>query len=55
MKKFFNEPEMNISMFNVENIIMASAEPEPVGQTAMEKLQASGKLTDVTNQIVVTF
>ncbi|MCH5213177.1 MAG: hypothetical protein J1G06_09185 [Oscillospiraceae bacterium] len=57
MKKFYNEPEMNISMFNVENVVTTSnVEPEPgAPMSAMEKLQATGQLNDVTNKITVTF
>ena len=36
MKKFYNEPEMNISMFEVENVVTGSGDPETNPQTAVD-------------------
>ena len=58
MKKFFNEPEMNISMFDVENVVTTSnIEPQPEApMKAIDKLNAANNnLADVTNKITVTF
>jgi hypothetical protein len=55
MKKFYNEPEMNISLFEQADIVTASGEgdngdnSEVTGQTAVEKAKAA--LTGATTQV----
>ena len=55
MKKLYNEPEMNISMFEVENVVTGSGtEPAPDVVTAESKAKA--KLgTGESNTVVLTW
>ena len=55
MKKFYNEPEMNISMFEVENVVTSSGDVDP---TVTAKENAKTALTEtygVASGNVVTF
>ncbi|MGN0164504.1 MAG: hypothetical protein ACI4EA_13155 [Candidatus Ornithomonoglobus sp.] len=55
MKKFYNEPEMNISLFAQENVATtaSSGEGEPTGETAVAK--AGAALEGATNTITLTW
>ena len=48
----FENPIMNISMFEVENIVTISGEPEPAGKTAEQK--ATEALAGASAQQVLT-
>ncbi|MGN0183251.1 MAG: hypothetical protein ACI4DP_12725 [Candidatus Ornithomonoglobus sp.] len=54
MKKFYNEPEMNISLFSQADIVTTSGEdPTPVGDTALVKADAA--LAEATTKITLTW
>ncbi|MGM9936502.1 MAG: hypothetical protein ACI38A_04085 [Candidatus Ornithomonoglobus sp.] len=56
MKKFYNEPEMNISLFAQADIVTTSGEeptPAPVGETAVVKADAA--LAEATTKITLTW
>ena len=54
MKKLYNEPEMNISMFEVENVVTGSGtEPAPEVVTAESKAKTALGTGD--NTVVFTW
>ena len=56
MKKFYNEPEMNISMFEVENVVTASGETNTAMDNALGDLStALGGTVTAKDAIIITF
>ena len=54
MKKFYNEPEMNISMFEVENVVTSSGGSEPE-LTNAEDLARAALGTSEGSTVVLTW